>query len=254
MEKVLLLFSGGNDSTLSACNLALNGYDVELISFDNGCGDCYENIRNRAIALERFFNHQEAGKIHNLGLFQSLANFRYIRSQSINMNCSEILNKYGDLNQNQINCLCCRCAMYVNAIKVAKKLGIKYIAEGARKTQLFALEQEEVLAGLAELLNKNGIELLLPVIDYPSDYEVANELMRISLNLLYKGTSKFESKCFLGCEMDKPLTNDEIDGYVKYFNDVIDPAMTELINSPITDYTVSQLNKRKYTKYRFKNI
>ena len=31
MKKVLLFFSGGNDSTLSACKLASAGYDVYLI-------------------------------------------------------------------------------------------------------------------------------------------------------------------------------------------------------------------------------
>jgi predicted subunit of tRNA(5-methylaminomethyl-2-thiouridylate) methyltransferase len=53
MEKVLLFFSGGNDSTLSALKLVFQGYDVQLITFDNGCEEGIENIRNRATSLKR---------------------------------------------------------------------------------------------------------------------------------------------------------------------------------------------------------
>ena len=66
--------------------------------------------------------------------------------------------------------------MYVIGTVVAKKLGIHYIAEGARKTQMFALEQKEILKKIGSLLKKHDIELLLPVFDYDSDYDVENEL------------------------------------------------------------------------------
>jgi len=62
MEKVLLFFSGGNDSTLSACKLASAGYYVYLITFDNGCEEGLENIRNRATTLEKIFENTTLGK------------------------------------------------------------------------------------------------------------------------------------------------------------------------------------------------
>ena len=145
MEKVLLFFSGGNDSTLSACKLASRGYDVHLITFDNGCEEGVENVRNRATILERLFAKSTGGKVRNLGVFQSVSEFMALRHESANMPFSKIVSCYGDFNQNQLNCLNCRSAMYVVGLVVAKELGISHIAEGARKTQLFALEQEELL-------------------------------------------------------------------------------------------------------------
>ena len=104
MEKVLLFFSGGNDSTLSACKLAIQGYEVELITFDNGCEEGLENIRNRATALEEIFEKYDYGKVHNLGIFPSAAEFKSLRKSTVNMSFSDIVSKYGNLNMNQIRC------------------------------------------------------------------------------------------------------------------------------------------------------
>ena len=52
------------------------------------------------------------------------------------------------------------------------------------KTQLFALEQEKLLEGYRSLLNQYDIDLLLPVYDYESDYEVENELNQYSTHFL----------------------------------------------------------------------
>ena len=45
-----------------------------------------------------------------------------LRYHSSNMPLSSIINKYGDLNQNQINCLNCRSSMYVVGAVVAKEM------------------------------------------------------------------------------------------------------------------------------------
>lgn len=254
MEKVLLFFSGGNDSTLSACKLANQGYDVQLITFDNGCEEAIENIRNRATILERLFEKSNIGSIHNLGVFQSASEFMAMRYKSANMPFSTIISKYGDLNQNQLNCLNCRSAMYVVGIVVAKELGIKRIAEGARKTQMFALEQKELLEEYQSLLNSYGMKLLLPVYDYESDTDVKNELCRYSMHFydsIYEGTTGYEAKCWLGNPMDRLLTEEEIVGYARFYDDILKPVMKQRIDTYPTYPIQEQIKHPVYTKIKF---
>lgn len=255
MKKVLLFFSGGNDSTLSACKLASAGYDVYLITFDNGCEEGLENIKNRATILEKLFNYTSFGKIHNLGVFPSAPEFMALRYHSNNMPLSSIINKYGDLNQNQINCLNCRSSMYVVGAVVAKEMGINNIADGARKTQMFALEQEELLNGYKTFLNKYGITLLLPVFEYATDNDVKQELWDYSndfYNLVHNGTIHYEAKCWLGVPMDKELSKEEILGYSKFFEDVLEPNMERDVDKYPT-YPIKELLKKPvYTKIRYR--
>lgn len=253
MEKVLLFFSGGNDSTLSALRLANQGYDVELITFDNGSEEGIEYIRNRATVLENLTKNSEFGKIHNLGVFQSIGSYRIIRGKTLNMSFKEMAEKYGNLNQNQLNCLYCRSAMYIEGIIVAKALGIKHIAEGARKTQMFAIEQQKLLEGYNRVLNNYDMDLMLPVFDEKTDYEVETELYRTSYNFFER---VYEAKCWLGFPMNRPLTEEEIDGYSKFFECEVEPLMIESINGLISNLNPTKywLEYPVYGKIRFKVI
>lgn len=255
MEKVLLFFSGGNDSTLSACKLASAGYDVYLITFDNGCEEGLENIRNRATNLEKIFENTTLGKMHNLGVFPSASEFMALRYHSSNMSLSSIMHKYGDLNQNQINCLNCRSSMYVVGAVVAKEIGIKNIADGARKTQMFALEQEELLDGYKSFLSKYGIALLLPVFEYATDKDVEQELWDYSSDfykLIHDGTAHYEAKCWLGVPMHKPLSKDEILGYSKFFEDILEPEMERDVEKYPTYPIKEQIKNPVYTKIKYR--
>ena len=255
MEKVLLFFSGGNDSTLSACKLANRGYDVQLITFDNGCEEGIENVRNRATILEKLSEKSNIGRIHNLGVFQSASEFMAMRYTSANMPFSKMISKYGDLNQNQLNCLNCRSAMYVVGIVVAKELGINHIAEGARKTQLFALEQKELLEGYQSLLDNYGMSLLLPVYDYESDSDVKDELCRQSLHFydsVYEGTTGYEAKCWLGNPMNRTLTKEEINGYTKFFDDILKPQIKGRVDTYPAYPIQEQIKHPVYEKIKFK--
>lgn len=255
MEKVLLFFSGGNDSTLSACRLVMQGYDVELITFDNGCEEGIENIRNRATVLEKLTQNSKKGKVHNLGVFQSVSEFMSMRQKTVNIPFNEIVKKYGNLNQNQLTCLSCRSAMYVVGIAVSKELGIKYIAEGARKTQMFAIEQKELLDGYRSVLERYDMDLMLPVFECESDYEVENELLRISYHFydrVHDGTTHYEAKCWLGNPMDRTLTQEEIEGYSQLFECELEPRMVEDIDSYPSYPIREKLNNPVYTKIKFK--
>ena len=84
-------------------------------------------------------------------------------------------------------------------------MNINYIAEGARKSQLFAIEQEEILNEFRSFCNKYNIELLTPVLEVEDDYEKENEIFMWDVNLC-----ACEAKCLLGYPMNKRLTQEEL--------------------------------------------
>lgn len=233
----------------------MQGYNVELITFDNGCEERIENVRNRATILEKLTQNSKRGKVHNLGVFQSVSEFMTMRHQTVNILFNEIVEKYGNLNQNQLNCLSCRNAMYIVGVAVAKELGIKHIAEGARKTQMLALEQKELLDGYRRVLERYDMDLMLPVLECESDYEVENELWEISNHFydrVHEDTIHYEAKCWLENPMNRTLTQEEIDGYSKLFKSELELRMLEDIDNYPSYPIKEQLKNPVYTKVKFK--
>ena len=102
-------------------------------------------------------------------------------------------------------------AMYTKAIIYAKNNGFKYIAEGARISQKFMLEQIPMIERLKELAKKYGIELLFPVLELVDDEEEKQELIKNGFS-----SKGWESKCLLGRPaMDKTLEDEET--ILKYY-------------------------------------
>lgn len=202
-KEVLLMYSGGLDSILSCIRLVSKGYKVYLIHFDNGSSIGTENIHIGAQRLITSFKD----KVEFLGIASTVGKFVYYREMTgiENLNAEELNNKYGKISMSQYRCLLCRMAMYTYTVALAKKMNIKYIAEGARKSQLFAIEQEELLNEFKIFCNKYDIELLTPVLDVENDYEKENEIFMWDVNL-----RACEAKCLLGYPMDKKLNQEEL--------------------------------------------
>ena len=93
------------------------------------------------------------------------------------MYLEEINKKYGNITISELNCLSCRLSMYVAAIIICIQNNIKYVADGARNSQLFAIEQDEMLNLFKKLFKKYSIELLLPLKDLINDFEEKNEFI-----------------------------------------------------------------------------
>ena len=202
-KEVLLMYSGGLDSFLSCIRLINQGYKVYLIHFDNGSCIGTENIQTGAERLQKMYND----KVEFLGIASTAARFIHYRELTDieNLNAEELNNKYGKISMSQYRCLLCRMSMYTYSIALARKMNIKYIAEGARKSQLFAIEQKELLDEFKELCYQYDIELLTPVFDLTDDYEKENELL---LHRFLPVAN--EGKCLLGYPMNKKLTQEEI--------------------------------------------
>ena len=212
-KEVILMYSGGLDSFLSCIRLVNQGYKVYLLHFDNGSSIGTENIQIGAERLQKMYKDN----VEFLGIASTAAKFIYYRELANieNLNALELYEKHGKISISKYRCLLCRMAMYTYAISLAKKMNIKYIAEGARKSQLFAIEQQELISEFKNLCNKYEIELLTPVIDLDDDYQKENELLDNGFLPIAN-----EGKCLLGYQMDRELTKEEIEDIKKFYTSI----------------------------------
>jgi len=212
-KEVLLMYSGGLDSFLSCARLVYQGYKVYLIHFDNGSCIGTENIQKGAQRLKQMYKD----KVEFLGIASTAGKFVYYRELTDieNLNAEELNNKYGKISMSQYRCLLCRMAMYTYSVALARKMNIKYIAEGARKSQLFAIEQKELIEEFKDFCHQYDIELLTPVFDLVDDYEKKNELLLYGFLPVAN-----EGKCLLGYPMSRKLTEEEINDIRKLYKSI----------------------------------
>lgn len=205
---VLLLYSGGKDSTLAAIRLYNAGYNIHFIHFNNG--HMRDTDKPYLTFLETFNKEKdyyfdyELSNVDIKPLFEE-----YFSNWSPSLIDDPFLTS-------EIRCLSCRMAMYTKAIEIAKERGFKYIAEGARISQKFMLEQIPITNRLKELAASYGIKLLLPVLYVEDDQKEIEELLANG-----HSSKTWESKCLIGkpakdkTEEDKQLIVDYYDSTLK---------------------------------------
>lgn len=213
MKEILLMYSGGLDSILSMVRLVNLNYKVKLIHFDNGCNISIGMETKRAKYFQEKYGKD---KVEYVGKISTISAFRENERILSNIPFSEIQNQYGDCTINQIRCLNCRSAMYYETIIYALRNNIKYIAEGARKSQLFAIEQPIMIKAYKELLREFNIELLLPVYELKDDFRRDNELLRYGIVPVPS-----EDKCILGMPQEKELPDNQINTINNIFTEEI---------------------------------
>lgn len=214
-EKVLLMYSGGLDSILSMVKLIYSGYKVLLVHFDNGCTI---SIGDEVKKAEEFEQRYGTHNVEYIGKISNLVSFRENELEISNLTFSQIQELYGDCTISQIRCLNCRSAMYYEAIRYCLENNIKYIAEGARKSQLFSIEQPQMIKAYKNLCKKFDIELLLPVYDLDDDLKRIYELMDYGV-LPFPG----EDSCILGMPLTKPVAENLTDTVRNIFEKNIEP-------------------------------
>lgn len=222
-EKVLVLFSGGLDSILVTCKIVEDGYHAVLVHYDNGSSRGTNNVK---IAADRLIERYGNNCISFWGIGMTAGYFKVLRDTIWTLPARELASKYPELYMYQFNCLACRTAMYIYSILLCKKLDIKKIAEGARKSQLFAIEQELMLSKYRELLKEYDIKLLTPVLNLASDYERQTELLMRSIS-----PSSLEPQCFLGVPMKGKLTEAEEQEVVNVYSNELEPLSKKLIKN-----------------------
>lgn len=213
-KDVLLMYSGGKDSTLAAIRLVNMGYNVYFIHFDNGAtldtDKPYLTWQNIFCSLEGYQFPFKYAKVNIQDKYQEFF-------QNWEENYGNVL-KDGSIDS-EIRCLACRSAMYNYALKIAIEEGFKYIAEGARISQEFFIEQPIMLSEYQNVAQKFGIELLFPVLEVENDQEVIQELLDNSFS-----SKTWESKCILGRKA-KSKTKKDKKLILKYFQQNISPEI-----------------------------
>ena len=119
----------------------------------------------------------------------------------------------------EIRCLSCRMAMYTKAIQIAKERGYKYIAEGARISQKFMLEQLPIISRLKDLASSYGIKLIFPVLYVDDDQQEIEELLANGYS-----SKTWESKCLIG-KPAKDKTKEDERVSTDYYDTVLEPAI-----------------------------
>ena len=213
-KDVLLMYSGGKDSTLAAIRLRNQGYNVHFIHFDNGYmmdqDKPYLTFKKVFENKDGFYFDYEYSTIDIKDIFESYYS---------NWNSS-----LGDIFlTSEIRCLSCRMAMYTEVIRIAKKEGFKYIAEGARISQKFMLEQLPIIDRISKLSHENGIELLLPVLNLKDDEKEKQELINNGYS-----SKTWESKCLIGKPAKDKTKQDEIT-IIDYYENELLPKLLKRI-------------------------
>lgn len=198
----MVLFSGGKDSLFTAVQFLEKDYQVYLVHYENGCSICSKNVLH---SVKRLTKKYGTDKCKFLGIYNVSAIFREFLFLYYNLKPSDILKLYGEVPVSQFNCLACRLSMYVISILLCRKHDIDFVLDGARKSQLFAIEQEPLLTQFISFFNDYSIHIEFPLKDFKDDYELKNQL-------LIRGIvpKTLEPMCLLGI----PLTSIQIDDEV----------------------------------------
>lgn len=201
MKECLVLFSGGKDSLLSTILLIEQGYKVKLVHYDNMCTIGCNNVKN---GYKRLVKKYGSDKIEYIGTKNIACFFRNFINVIYNMHIDEVKEKYGNITISQLNCLSCRLSMYIASIIICKKYNIKYVADGARNSQLFAIEQDEMLQIFKRLFDEYNMELLFPVKNIRDDFDEKNQF--IIRGIIPKVN---ESQCLLGMPLQDSIVDQE---------------------------------------------
>ena len=221
-KRALVLFSGGKDSLLVTLRLLDNNYQVYLVTYQNGYEIKGENVNS---TIERLIKKYGEKQIVKIGIKNICSFFREFINPFYNYSNKYILENYGNITISQFNCLACRLSMYVASIIICKQMNIKYVFDGARKSQLFLIEQDEMLSKFKELFNENKIEINYLLKDFEDDWTLKNEI-------LLRGfvPKTLEPKCLMGVPICKNQLNEEIlNSIINVYESYLKPKAEKMI-------------------------
>ena len=224
MKDVLILFSGGKDSFLSTLIMLNKGYRVNLVTFDNGQELKSKNV---LIGAKKIKNKFGEDKVNIIGIKKTDAIFRELICSFYNYDTNYINQKFGNITISQFNCLACRLSMYILSIIICKKENVKLVVDGARKSQLFAIEQENMINEFKKLFEIFNLEIIFPVLNETDDYSIKNQILANGFV-----PKMNECQCLLGMPILNGSMNDDIlEGCLNVYMKELYPKIERIIET-----------------------
>ena len=220
-KKVLLLFSGGKDSFISACRLINQGKTVGLISFNNGSVLAEQNLVHGATRLQ---NRYGQSKVAYAGCYCTYATLMHLSKAWSLTPISDLANRYPHLINAQVTCLNCQTAMWTAAIAYARAKGYDYIASGYRKSNTFCTGVQEYLSAVRRVSGTYGKPILTPVWEDEIWQDKGDYYRSLEMISEFFDPAVLEPKCMLGRPV--PTLTPEIRAELTaYFSEVLEGIM-----------------------------
>lgn len=170
-KEVAILFSGGRDSTLSACLFALNGYKVHLLSFHSGLGIKSDISNYRFQELNERFPEQIVDRVvlPTFGLVRRIA----------------IVNIESDFAKYKVNLILLGEKLAMNTVATVYCLQntTRVLADGCSGYQQSYAEQfPETLSLLRNFHSDYGIDYRTPIASFNSEDDVKYLLLELGIS------------------------------------------------------------------------
>ena len=182
---VVLLFSGGRDSTLAAALLACQGYRLHLLTFDNGAliNDELTDLRYREFEARFPGAVVSRQKMPSFGLFKNIA----------------LVTLEDDVRRFHTNLICmgCKMAMHTLSLIYCLENRIRLIADGYTGYQKDWVEQ--MPAAIRRFHQEYGVRYINPVYDFTSKEHVKSKLFDLGLS-----PKPLEGACLFGGTFSVP--------------------------------------------------
>lgn len=215
---ILLMYSGGKDSLLSALKLNKEypEHVINLVTYNNGC---MVGLKNAETIIEKLRYLDRYGFSYR-GVFDTYGIARQFFSPYFNMKAETIAKKYPGLTPSQFNCLICKTSMYLYSMWLAKQWDCEYVANGARECQEFVVEHEEMIDRYQDLAKEFGLSIKYPVYDINDDWELENEIFRLGMI-----PKVYEPKCLVGYPIYNTMDSETIESTIEYYDKEIVPRI-----------------------------
>lgn len=95
--------------------------------------------------------------------------------------------------------------MYVATIIICNQKKIKFVADGARKSQSFAIEQDILIKQFESFFKQYSIKIEYPLLNTISDFDIKNEILARGFV-----PKTLESQCLLGIPIGEQNLSEEV--------------------------------------------
>lgn len=197
---LILMFSGGRDSTIAAARLCHAGSALSLVTISSGHLVGIERVRSRI---------QEMGSI-----LPSSTRWLHVRQPTALLTDTTFYEK---------TCLPCHHSYVVASSVLAYRFGVRKLAFGYTHYQSGWPEQSPMaVASLTSLLSRYGIELLLPAYDLDSRATAERELIQLGLS-----SASLEQKCLQQIQ-NVSLADEPLREQITLWERAIDESISKL--------------------------